>query len=324
MIERMSTFRPVAAGDIPRLQQAYLGFARTREWPRFYMAPLWLAAKGEFIWGEVGGCTCIVKRRSMYGRPVIYLILPPMSPHGDLDAEYAVLQRFYDAGVGARLSDEDVGLYGLEDRVEREKGNEEYIYRAGEFMPLGGKRNRRWRHQWNELTTRCEIREYDTCMMGAAGAAAAIDEKWKKVRGLGVAHNRKMMKLFATHAMQTATWGYTLRGEGGPWAAYGMSQAISPGWVVLLVRQHAFSRGVTDAGRAQHLLDTRHWCGVGGGDMLLNIGASLNVAGLASAKEKMRPVKVMSICKLTPTKQLTMSDYYQCKQARGAGFGFGE
>lgn len=320
-IETMAGFRNIAPADVPVLSKAFAASAKHHKWPRFYMSPLWLGSKSEYTWGWDEGCLCIMKRRCFYNQVVLYNVVAPMHPDGDLSAERAVLRKHYQDGVGARLSEEDLDLYRLHDRVVPDPGNLDYIYRAGDYRDLPGRRNRKWRNQWNELEGKCDVRHYDGDMTPALPAIRAIDKAWAAERDLSVRHYEKIATMAGAWA---GTRGYTVSRDGVP-CAYSISQRIKPGWVSLLVRLHDFGDALTDAGRAQQLLDAHSWRETDGDDALLNIGAATGIAGLAAAKEKMRPVKILQIYKLTPKKKPTREDYHATKPqpAAPAPGGFG-
>lgn len=323
MIETLNSFKNIGPGDAHHLARYYAGFAKTRKYPRFYMAPLWLGTKGEFIHGIVNGCLCVVKRRVMYKNPVIYLILPPMHQDGDLKAEMAVVRRFQERGIGARLSEEDVTLYGLSGDVAVDKGNSEYIYRAGDYLDLSGKQNSNWRHQWNELATKCNVKSLQRNVpRSTITGCTAVDVLWRAVRGLSTTHASKLVQSFDEFAKAVPACLHVIE-TASVTRAYSMSQQILPGWVGILLRQHDFAGAISDYSRAQHLLDTRYWASETGPDTLLNIGAGVGVPGLDSAKTKLRPVRVMPIYKLSGDIPLTMEDYHNSKRKpEKTGFGF--
>lgn len=333
MLDLLTTFRTVSANSVPDLAPFFNGFFSTRANPRFYMSSLWLGAKSEFIWGVVDGCLCVVKRRVMYKSTVIYLILPPMSSSGDIEAEKRVLMAFRQAGVGARLSSEDVELYGMADDVTEEPGNSEYVYRAGDHDDMSGQRWKNARQQRQELNSCCEITHYTSTLKTVAATCAAIDEAWETARranggpkSLGTSSTKHVVDGFAEHSRYSRCMAYVVKREKRP-IMYAVGQEVAPGKTILLVGRHIFE-GVRDAALAQHLIEMCYWRSVGGPDTLLNSGASVGVTGLATMKERLRPVARLQIYQLKTDRKLTLEDYHRTKPAPAppakplGGFGF--
>ncbi len=311
VLAAISKFKPVRPGDVPEFNRYYAGFAKNRQFPRFYMSTLWLGTKNEFVWGIVDDCLCVVKRRVMYKNATIYLILPPMHLEGNLEIEKAVMEKFAKGGVGCKLSAEDAGLYGLtgSSSLETDEGNAEFIYRAGDFDDLSGGHNKKWRYQKNELD-KLTVEKESKSMSALAAKCAAVDEKWTAVKKMSAKHNAKMISEFGSYAAQGDCWGVVVSRDGEP-LLYGLSQRLTAAWAVLLSRQHAFTDKIADASKAQHLLDSGFWSKHAGPDTLLNIGAGVGVKGLEEAKGKMRPVKVMQIFTLKAARTLTLKDYHK-------------
>lgn len=325
MLDILRSFTPITRDTLPTLERHYEGFAATRRHPRYFMSSLWLGAKSEFICGVVDGCLCMVKRRAMYHSAVIYLILPPMSLDGDLRAERRVLRAFYKAGIGAKLSDEDVLLYDLRSRVVGDPGNVEYIYRAGDGVDLAGGHNKNRRRAWADIQ-KFDITFYTLSMAPVRQTCRDIDKAWeegKRTRGatgsLGTSFAPKIVAAMAEHARGTACLGYVISHEGRA-LVYAITQAVRPGWVALLVGRHTFDPAIRDIPLAQHLIECRWWADTMGADTQLNMGATLGHAGLDAVKERLRPSKRLEILHLPGARKLTLEDYHRSKPGTRAGF----
>jgi hypothetical protein len=311
MIEVLQQFRRVTP-DTPLLPY-YEAFAHTRRYPRMFMAPLLLGTKSEFTWGIVDGCLCVMKRRVMFKSIVMYLILPPMHLEGDIVTERAVLRRFYKAGIGVYLSEEDVALYHVGNKVEPVHGNAEFVYRAGDLADLAGRRNKVWRKRWNQLEARYDVQTYNVSMAMAMPDIRCISKAWREHRNASSAHSEKIVAEFTQYARAWKTWGFTISRDGCP-CAFSVSQQVAPSWVCLLVGLHSFSSLLLDSCRMQHLLKMKYWCAELGPESLLNMGAAVGRAKLETAKQHLRPTRIMQIYALRSPKRLTLDDYHRSKQ----------
>lgn len=322
----LTNFRLITPQDTPTMFEYFTGFTKTRIWPRYYMSTMWLGSKSEFRWAVVDGCLCILKTKVLYGHPVIYLILPPMHLHGNVDVERRVLRRFYKSGVGAKLSNTDISLYGLTGKVEEDKGNAEYIYRAGNYNDLSGGTNKHWRRMSRELKTHCKVQLCDHTMARFKRQCVIIDTVWGQKRKAPISHGTKLVTAFEEYAAVGKCFGYLATRNDIPFA-YGLSQATAPRWVSLLVRHHDYGDSLPDIGMGQHFINARYWADKCGADCLLNSGAAVRGPGLRASKNRMRPVHIQQLYTLKPKTTITLEDYSTITQSWKqsvivGGFGF--
>ena len=203
--------------------------------------------------------------------------------------------------------------------------NAEFIYRAGDFINITGRKNHKWKHRVSELENECVVSKYDKDITKASSIIESVDKSWEKGRGQSVGYFRKVVQAFSDYAKVSDCLGYTISRENAS-IAYGISQKITQQWVGLLVGIHSFTDAITDAGRAQHLLETRYWCEAINEDALLNSGSATGIRGLDATKRKLRPVCVQQIYALKPQTEPTLEYYHNSKQKPQVvktGFGLG-
>lgn len=318
----MSGFAPVRPEDVQRFAHYYTGFAATRRYPRHYMAPLRLAAGGnDFLWRVVGGCLCVVKRKWVLGNPVLYLILPPMHPAGNVQREREVLEAFRSLGVSARLSPEDMALYGYAVGADCEVDgtNAEYIYRAGDFADeaMAAPERKKDRYHWNRMCRQVAAGElllerYAGGVLPEADAleaCAAVNAAWHRHKGKASV-GRDVVRYVNEYPAFAKVSPYisllhVLRSASGVPAAYTIGEQVGEAWAVLGVGYHDYDQGTLlgDAGRVLHTLDAQAWAERLGPGTLLNLGASVGIEGLAATKVKLHPVGTLQLYRLlTPVK----------------------
>lgn len=313
LTEMARDLRPVQSVDFLQWRNYYSSYGLFRKWPRHYLSPLRLCTSSIF-WTITEDCLCLVKRRWVMGRPVMYLMLPPMHAAGDWCNENAALMEWAEVGVGARLSLEDtVRLHLRQNQLEPDKGNVEFIYE-----PLAGPRTKHERNRINRLA-RFERHEW----AGAVPPFDAMQECIKVSKAWAAAKKRS----FQSDMNACLTW----RGlcTMTPWlnltslftdgavqpVAYTLGEQVGDKWAILTVGYHApsYSQALGDAGVALHVHDCMEWYHHIGHDGLLNMGAAVGVRGLEAAKRKLRPVYEMQLYKLKLSVVLTAEDW---KEAR--------
>ena len=312
--ELMVGFKPVTT-DCASTWAPYLaGFAMTRRWPRYYSAPLWLASEGKkFLHGLVGGCLVVVKRSTIFKNRVLYLIVPPMHPDGDIAAERAVVQAFAAAGVSTKLSSEDLDALGYEDhQVEADKGNAEFLYRVGDYADLAGGDWRDWRRNRAALAA-LQTRTWTDkpAPPAALDQAELVAQDWAKGRDkVSPKHVAKVLRMAGadTGTACPARMALLCTPEGTPLLA-AASQQLTDTWAVLLSRVRHPDAVLPSANVAGHLVDVEHYQHLGP-DGLVNAGAAgQRGAGLLEAKRHLRPVHELQLHDLVLASKFTEADW---------------
>jgi 1-aminocyclopropane-1-carboxylate deaminase/D-cysteine desulfhydrase-like pyridoxal-dependent ACC family enzyme len=313
----LTGFRRVRPEDQATFTPYFEGREINHKKPRFYMSPMALGNGRAFWWKEVGGCLCMLKRRSDWN-PVLQLVVPPMSPTGDLTAEKAVIEAFRMVGVSCELGDEDVALYGY--KKDLTKKHVEYLYRAGDFAtPPSGDRGKMWRWSLNRCATLgLVVREWH------GGVPADVIEKCRFVSSRWLKNKQTDLGLAAKqvpdigllgiyNAFAAAAPGSTrlmlIEDPKGDPMAFTIQQAV-PGGCVLLMRYHDIHHaawGGIDIARLTHLLDCRAASAASGPDTICTLGAAVGpmASQMAAAKEKLIACGEVQVYHLTPLIKLT-------------------
>lgn len=285
--------------------EAYLqGFALHRKWPRYYMASADMAANpGKYRWLVADDCLLVVKWVTMGGLKV-HLALPPMSRHGDIHAEREVLQWLTAAGVGARLSDEDLRLYGSVEATPCPHGPE-FVYATGDYTALTGERWKKWRHALNSAVR-------NGWGVTSIGGAQVFSERerlrevtlaWAKERNKSGAHELRI----ASH-LQGIPNGWvnmvaTTSGEVRAWSAH---QGIGHlPWAVAMVGHwvpSAFEH--MNASALLHLWDMQvsH-------RQVVNMGSGVGDKHLMAAKRKLRPCHELPLFRTVTPRPVTREEW---------------
>lgn len=313
--ELLAGFRPVQAADATTWAPYLAGFARTRRWPRYYLSPLWLASEGSrFLWGVVGGCLVVVKRATIFRNRVLYLIVPPMHPDGDLEAERAVVQAFAAAGVSTKLSSEDMQLLGYgAAEVAEDQGNAEFVYQVGDYADLEGKAWKAWRRNANAL----DELELHTWAGGTKASPADLDGAeqvalaWAAGKPKASPKHVAQVLRMAGEDQGTACPARLalLRRDGRPVLAMA-SQQLTPSWAILLSRVRDPELELPDTNVAGHLVGMRWYLERLGPQGLVNAGAGgQRGKGLVEAKRHLRPVHELQLYDLHTEARYTEADW---------------
>lgn len=329
-------FRPVTMADAATWDAYYAAFFRTpeadppagrvplaagvrRRYPRHYLSPLVLASHGkEFIWGIVDGCLCIAKRRTMMNIPTLYLILPPMSPTGDNQAEADVIDRLGRLGVRCKVSEEDIALYGLDPAgLTIDTDNAEYIYRAGDMHAPSGSAFRRERSYWKQFSAKRSdgharvLFHTDTATLDTAALAdvETVVRAWHREKGKHLPPALRKVKLLPQAHETTTTLVYNAAGEP---VAVTIIEDLPGDVSIITMRYHDYEKAdaiMGDASRVLHYLDLSNY----GPDTLMNMGAAVRGGdGLADAKAKLHPAKVLQLHTTQAAHKLTMDQWRAC------------
>lgn len=331
--------RAIAPQDFAVWRPYYEAFARTHTFPRHFQSPLHLLQGGkEFCWTIVEECLVIVKRRTMMGNRVLYLLLPPMHLEGNAAIEKRVLEEYRTHGLKAVLSEEDLGRYDYQPGrdADPDDDNAEFIYRAGDLVALEGSE---WKHErqcsrkltdalaGGSLTLYAHEPGRDGALPAQVRQAChAVTSTWRKQkreREATVGNVHAFLRHYddLAHSVYPAVLQALTTGEGTP-VAYTIGEQIGPAWAALTVRYHDYEQEAAlfgDAARTLHLLDGRAWAERLGPDALLNLGAARKTRGpgMLLAKEKLHPTATIPLFKLT-AHQPVSDEVWKATEPEGA------
>lgn len=289
----LAAARPVTAADAPLLQQYAAAYGGP---PRFWLSPSYLAYDGANQLVVYAGCLLVLRRKQLYGRPVLYLLLPPMC--GRPTDEAAVLAACVRMGIGAKLSPYDMArLHVLGAAPER--GNTEYIY-AGGYQPRQGRAGRRERNSLNVAARAGQVLQVQGLPGPWLAACVALAKQWHGHTGRHRAEQR-VVRAFAA-GQGTATL-YT--DSSGQLRGYSLTEQLAPGQHAIVARIHDHTwGGHPDLALYLHQVD----CGTYPASAQLNMGAPVGSRGLAAYKQRMRPTTLLQLHTLPGARQLTLAD----------------
>lgn len=116
--------------------------------------------------------------------PILYLVLPPMSRTGDIEAERGVIKKFAAFGLKTKISDEDAKLYRMSG--VKDKDYDEYINIATEYIKTSGKHNKNKRKRLNELQRLLDAGEIEiikSCDKHDMSGINELYENWLAYKG---------------------------------------------------------------------------------------------------------------------------------------------
>jgi len=292
------------------------GFALHRKWPRYYMASADMAANpGKYRWLVVGGCLLVVKWVTMGGLKV-HLALPPMSASGNTNAEREVLAWLTAAGVGARLSDEDLRLYGSGVEVTPCPHGPEFLYTPKDYTALTGDAWKKWRNALNHAVrvgwkvTRLEGSQVPP----AQTLLREVSLAWGTERGKSGAHELRI----AAHPQGVPNgWVNMVTAPSGAVQAWSAHQDMpnSP-WAVAMV-----GHWVPSAFRHMNASVLLHlWDMQASSCQWVNMGSGVGDKRLVAAKRKLRPCHELQLFRTVTLRPVTREEW-DTSRARPVGGG---
>jgi len=135
MIDLLENFKHYKDLSIPEwelIKKHYDGFFSNRKYPRFFQSYLYLKAERRyFYYGWINDCFILLKKYKQFKNMIVYLCLPPIHKNGNLQEELKVINELSKIGIKTKLSEEDLHLYNLKGKKDRD--NIEHIYNANDF-----------------------------------------------------------------------------------------------------------------------------------------------------------------------------------------------
>lgn len=314
--ELVARHQPVTPDTEHVIRRCAAAFYAYTERPRYFLSPGYLAAQPTvFTWGIVDDCLVLLKRRYIVGNRVMYLVMPPLHPAGDAQAERRVIDEFRALHVGTMLSAEDVARYGYPEReVKLDHRWPEYSYRASAWADLSGRHNRQIRSMVNQ-TSRLEA---EGKLSVAQGPAAYYEHdlqdlarRWHAQRGLDV-HQAKLVRTLQDHARRGTSlrWAHVILDESGRAVAHSLTEQIVPGQVIIVSRIRDYEWDLLpDPVLLLHAADCAAWVNLSGEPECVLTSGSARTAGLTGHKAKLRPAWVTPVGRLSTERALTKEEY---------------
>lgn len=287
-------------------------FFETRKYPRYYLSSVDMSSqRSKYQWGIVPGTQCLVVAKWLtMGGIKIHLAIPPIS----LDSIYEeieVLQWLSEAGVSARLSEEDVSLYGS--HVIPDNSGPEFIYQSSNFTSeeMIGPSWQPWRSMVKKIA---DSGWYHKSWFGhqvpdqAKLEIQLINHEWKIGQGKSVDTSSIVDACFAAGENTVVNIFYTKEGQAALWSAY---HVVHNGMLILLTGQWNPSIVFPgkDCSRYCQLADTAIMRERFGKSVLFSMGSGVGIKGLIEMKRKMRPVKELQMFRLVTSRNITKHDW---------------
>lgn len=303
----ISRSQAVVPGSVTQWSDYITGYAMHRKWPRYYMSSADMsAAMGRYRWVVVDDCLVILKWVSMGGLK-IHLAVPPMSKHGDVQAELRVLEWLTAAGVGARLSAEDVSLYGVP-CVECPTGPE-FIFTPSDYEGLAGAAWANWRNALNVAKRRGL--GVVTTVAAVPHEALQVTKEWAEGRKKNGSHETRIASNPSGIPQGWAN-AITLGDRTVAWSAYqhlvgSMATYIASHWCTDVFQG-------MDAAIYLHATNMRVAGEMHGRTTMLNMGGGAGDKGLMAAKRKLRPHHELQVYRTTTPRPITKADWEASRQ----------
>lgn len=271
--------------------------------PRYWRSPSYLCSdSANRLHVTDDGCVLLLRVKVLHGRPVAYLLVPPMGP--SQKAERAVLLRCAELGVGAKLSEYDMRWYGVQARLDR--ANVEYLYRGG---PAVGSRGQARRTGLNRLQRHLKagsLRLYTSARLDAdmAAACVACADTWYRQRH-AASGTRRVVAAFAALSLRGVRQLVHVVLAGDRVVGLSLSEVVGPGQVARVCEVHDYSEPLAaQLTHALHELDCRAWSG-----WQLTMGGAVGVPGLAAHKATGLLGEPLQLYHLEPAIKLTLDEY---------------
>jgi hypothetical protein len=236
-----------------------------------------------------------------------------MSASGDHRKEQDLLLWFEAAGVGARLSDEDLALYPKLTEYTLDRLGPEFIYRAGDYLDsaLVGPRWRRWRRSLSIGTRDGWEIQWVVSEDLTFEHLASIDDlavKWQQERGKGATAGDFAPKaigalgetgwvVFFYHEGHLRAWDPFHRPFGGPYA-----MDVGKYWVA-----GPYPDG--DALRFIHLWNARAVVDLIGPHGLFSRGSGIGERGAIHCKRRLHPTHELPIYRAPLRRKILTEDW---------------
>jgi len=315
-IEKLTyNFKPIETRHAEKIYPYYSAFFKTRKYPRFYQSILETSQYVNvplYYWGEVNNCLVILVKRHIH-RPVLYLIIPPISKNLDHAAELEVINLFAKYGLFTRLSEEDMDLYGFsKDDVVQDKNNCEFIYLSGDLLTMEGKKWGDIRYKVNKFNKLVEEEKAVVLLLNDINYQQFLQCKhvydlWLRKKGMKSVHSAHKVLL---NSPKEITKLITLIYDSNRrLAAWGASEKIGEGMVIQTTRFRLYENTFfIDPSLIIHHRECVYWSNFMGKNTLCNFGTGL-FKHLIEHKQRMKPVKTLQLYNLKVEKTVDKADW---------------
>lgn len=307
--------RPVTPDTEHVIREHAAAFYAFTDRPRYFLSPGYLAAQPKvFTWGIVDGCLVLLKRRYIVGNRVMYLVMPPLHPAGDSDAERHVIDEFRALHVGTMLSAEDRDRYEYAPgEVKLDSRWPEFSYSSAPWWDVSGRQNKNVR---SAINTAIRLHEAGTIRvidgpMGYTWNLEDLARRWHAQRHLDT-HQARLVRTLQDHALRgpLRRCANVIVDSDRRVVAHSLTEEIVPGQVIVVSRIRDYEwQGHPDPVLLLHAMDCRYWQRANGGEPVVLTSGSARTEGLTGHKTKLRPAWITPVGRLTTERQLTREEY---------------
>ena len=313
--------RSIGPESLQTMEPYFRAFQTRRVYPRRSMSSLFTGIHPrKFYHGVYKDCLILAKNCWSCGKRVSYLLLPPIHIQGDLWIEKSVMAELQGLGFSAKLSGEDLGLYGITTKeVRREDSMDEYLYLSGDMDTLPGPKFKDFR---NNVSRARRLEKEGSLSFGSYGfltpelisSCRVTAEAWdqhRKEKGRGGLVTYWYLDNFNAYVESNPgrLRCHTLKSD-GKIVAYSITEQLTLGYGIIVSRYRDYAyKGVQDPSAVLHHMDGHYWSEVSGPATLLNMGNGASTPSLIAAKENLKPTKVLDFWHLKATSPMSDTDF---------------
>nr|DAV79837.1 MAG TPA: Adenosylhomocysteinase [Caudoviricetes sp.] len=279
-------------------------------YPVFYQSITQMIAAGGFFYAihRYGSdkVLAIYKRSSIMGNWSVILHIAPISITGSRENEVRLIQACRRCGISAKLSDEDIKRYKVPLSICTPiSGNCEFLYDAGIGYKMQGAQFRKLRNRVKQITKRADF-HIET---GMSADITSLVAKWdshnhatkEKTERTTQSLNIKRIAGLKTERM------HILRVYiGESLEIFSVLEKLTEKCWCIVFEMRNYNGVLKDVTPSIHYYNCKRALSSNrsGQRTLLNKGASLNIAGMHRAKERLRPVHRQQIYKIAPINRM--------------------
>lgn len=279
-------------------------------YPVFYQSIVQMIAAGGFFYVihryRADKVLAIYKRSSIMGNFSVILHIAPISLTGSRDNEVELLQTCMRYGITAKLSDEDIKRYKIPRRLcSAISGNCEFLYDAENGYEMRGPEYRKLRNSVKQVTRRDDFH----IKMGMSTDITRLVTKWdshnhatkeKKERTTQSLNIKRIagLKTDRMHILRVYI--------GESLEIFSVLEKLTEKCWCIVFEMRNYNGVLKEVTPSIHYYNCKRALSSNrsGQRTLLNKGASLNIAGMHRAKERLRPVHRQQIYKIAPINRM--------------------
>jgi len=279
-------------------------------YPRFFQSLLYMINSGDYYYGIVNDCLCILKKK-MIGQPVVYLTFPPIHKNGDIDIELETVLLFEKEKIKTRFMNGSIPL----GKTKIVKGLSEFIYPITETSLLEGGDWAQFRRYINKFKN-CSIKHLTSNIDYAIiNKCKELNKQWEvyKKESCGVNKSRAFKTvdtISVFYLMNLSNFLFTgLFDDKDNLICYDLSEKINDNNIVLVTRYFNYNHPQVDnSAYILHHSACKYWYdnGVKG---FANFGSSVGYKPLHDSKVRLKPTTILDLYEQANIGKITLDEY---------------